>query len=47
MDSDAIFAILAANKFNQVPYTTVTAPAALATVPETSTFVLAALAWWA
>ena len=44
VNSDDLFAILGAAKFNAGPYTTATPPAALATVPEPSTFILAAIA---
>lgn len=42
VNSDDLFAMLGAAQFNAGPYTTATPPAALATVPEPSTFVLAA-----
>ena len=43
VDSNDLFAMLGAAQFNAGPYTTATPPA-LATVPEPSSFVLAALA---
>ena len=43
VNSTDLFLILATGKYNQGPYTTSTPPAALATVPEPSSFVLAAL----
>ena len=42
VNSDDLFAMLGAAKFNAGPYTIATPPAALATVPEPSTFILAA-----
>ena len=42
VNSDDLFAMLGAAQFNAGPYTTATPTAALATVPEPSTFVLAA-----
>ena len=44
VNSDDLFAILSAAQFNAGPYTTATPPAALATVPEPSSFILATLA---
>ena len=44
VDSDDLFNMLGAAKFNAGPYTITTLPAALATVPEPSTFILAAIA---
>ena len=43
VNSDDLFAILSAAQFNAGPYTTATPPPALATVPEPSRFILAAL----
>ena len=41
VNSTDLFLILATGKYNQGPYTTATGPAALASVPEPSTFTLA------
>ena len=41
VNSTDLFLILATGKYNQGPYTTATPPAALASVPEPSTFTLA------